>query len=102
MDPIHLTTREALVWAAIINAVVGFVLGLIPLLFGYFNKQFRTGVIAIVITTLGGALLGIFISIPATIIFTWLISRRAKAHLAGVPHASDDAADVPVDSEHIH
>ena len=78
MDPVSLTTRQAIIYSALINMAIGFVLGLIPFFFGYFNKEKRLGTIAILISTLGGAVLGIFISIPATIIFTWMIVRRAK------------------------
>ena len=45
MEPYQLTTREALLWVMLINAVIGFGLGLIPLLFGYFNKKLRLGLI---------------------------------------------------------
>jgi hypothetical protein len=76
MEPYQLTTREALLWVMLINAVIGFGLGLIPLLFGYFNKKLRLGLIGIAVATVGGAILGIFISIPATIIFTWLVARK--------------------------
>lgn len=79
MEQIQLTTREAIVWVMAINAIVGFVLGLIPLLFGYFNKNTRTGIVAIAVSTIGGAILGVFVSIPSTILFTWIIMRRAKA-----------------------
>ncbi|HQY66241.1 MAG TPA: hypothetical protein PLD38_03080 [Pyrinomonadaceae bacterium] len=84
MEPYQLTTREALMWVMLINALIGLGLGLIPLLFGYFNKQLRLGVIGIIVTTVGGAILGIFISIPATIIFTWLVARKSKSS-AGKP-----------------
>jgi len=79
MEPINLTYTEAFIYTALINMAVGFVLGLIPFFFGYFNKEKKLGTIAILISTLGGAILGIFISIPATIIFTWMIVRRSRA-----------------------
>ncbi len=85
MDPVSLTTREAIIYSALINMTVGFVLGLIPFFFGYFNKEKKLGTIAILISTLGGAALGIFISIPATVIFTWIIVRRAKPKPEPVP-----------------
>ena len=85
MEPYQLTTREALLWVMLINAVIGFGLGLIPLLFGYFNKKLRLGLIGIAVATVGGAILGIFISIPATIIFTWLVARKT-----GGPAAPED------------
>lgn len=82
MEPIQLSTREAIFYFTLINAAIGFALGLIPLLFGYFNKQLRTGLMGIVVSTIGGAIIGIFASVPATIIFTWLVVRRAKAAAA--------------------
>jgi hypothetical protein len=88
MEPIQLTTREALLWVTLINFVIGFILGLIPLLFGYFSKQLKLGLAGILTSTLGGAVLGIFISIPATIVFTWLVARRSK--LAANPAKSDE------------
>lgn len=78
MDPIHLTTREAFVYFVLINAAIGLVLGLIPLLFGYFNKRLRLGVFGFVAAIVGGAILGIFLSVPATIVFTWLVVRKKK------------------------
>ena len=89
MDPVSLTTREAIIYSALINMAVGFVLGLIPFFFGYFNKEKGPGTIAILISTLGGAVLGIFISIPATVIFTWIIVRRSRAPIID---KSDSAA----------
>jgi len=76
--PIHLTTREAIIWFLVLNAAIGFILGLIPLLFGYFSKQLKLGLLAIAVTTIGGALLGVIISIPGTIVFTWLVARNAR------------------------
>lgn len=74
----------------ILNAVIGFILGLIPLLFGYFSKQLKLGLLAIAVTTIGGAILGIFISIPGTIVFTWLVARNARrAKNVGFPPAEE-------------
>ncbi|MEP6946693.1 MAG: hypothetical protein ABJA02_12310 [Acidobacteriota bacterium] len=79
MDPLHMSTREAIIVFALVNAAIGLVLGLIPLLFGYFNKRLRLGVIGFFTALVGGAILGIFLSIPATIVFTWLVVRKEKA-----------------------
>ncbi|MBX7061166.1 MAG: hypothetical protein K1X52_05875 [Pyrinomonadaceae bacterium] len=76
--PIHISQTQAILWVMAINAVIGFILGLIPLLFGYFSKQMKLGLIAIAVTTIGGAIIGIIVSIPGTIIFTWLVARNAK------------------------
>ena len=98
VDPIQLSTPQAVVYAAIINAGIGFVLGLIPLLLGYFYKQLRTGIIGILVATIGGSLVGIFASIPAAIIFTWLVVRKSKSGgMAGgdsIADVADDSADI--------
>ncbi|KXK01371.1 MAG: hypothetical protein UZ17_ACD001001832 [Acidobacteria bacterium OLB17] len=74
----------------LLNAVIGFILGLIPLLFGYFAKQLKLGLLAIVVTTVGGGILGILVSIPATIIFTWLVARNSRRMKNGGPPPSDE------------
>jgi hypothetical protein len=79
MDPVHMTPGEAITLFALVNAAIGLVLGLIPLLFGYFNKRLKLGMIGFVTALVGGGLFGIFVSIPATIIFTWLVVRKDKA-----------------------
>ena len=86
VDPIQISTPQAIAYWALINAAVGFVLGLIPLLLGHFYKQLRTGITGIMVATIGGGILGIFVSIPAAIIFTWLIVRKSRS-----------AVQIPVD-----
>jgi O-antigen ligase len=76
MDEVKLTMSEALLYVALGGAVVGFLLGLVPLIVGIVKKKVKTGVIGLIVSTLGGALLGVFISIPAMAIFTWLILRE--------------------------
>ncbi len=78
MGPFEISSREAIVYVALLNAAIGFVLGLIPLLFGYFKGRLRTGFFGILTTTIGGAILGVFISVPAMIVFTWLVVRESK------------------------
>ena len=75
MDEVRLTMSEALVYVAIRMAIIGFLLGLIPLITGIVKKKVKLGVIGLVVSTLGGAIAGILISIPAMAIFTWLILR---------------------------
>lgn len=76
MDEVRLTMSQALLYVAIGGAAVGFLLGLVPLILGIVKKKVKTGVIGLIVSTLGGALLGVFISIPAMAIFTWLILRE--------------------------
>jgi len=76
MDEIRLTPTQAVLITALIHAGIGFVLGLIPLILGIVKKKVRTGVIGIIVGTLGGAVLGFLVSIPSMAIFTWLILRK--------------------------
>ncbi|PYS88933.1 MAG: hypothetical protein DMF62_08450 [Acidobacteria bacterium] len=76
MEEIRLTATQAILYATLIHAGIGFVLGLIPLILGIVKKKVRTGVIGIIVGTLGGAILGFLISIPSMAIFTWLILRK--------------------------
>lgn len=75
MEEIRLTSSQAYLYVALANAGVGFVLGLIPLITGIVRKKAKIGIIGILVGTLGGALLGVIVSVPAMGIFTWLILR---------------------------
>jgi hypothetical protein len=75
-EGIRLTFSDALVYVAIRMAVIGFLLGLIPLITGIVKKKVKMGVIGLLVSTIGGALAGVIISIPAMAIFTWLILRE--------------------------
>lgn len=91
MEDFTITYTQAYLYVALINAAVGFVLGLVPLLFGYFSGRLKIGLLGIIIATFGGALLGVFLSVPAMAISTWLIfrDRQKKAQTA----ASDTDPD---------
>lgn len=74
MEEIRLSYTDAF-WLAMIPVAVGFALGLIPLVVGIVRGKLKLGLIGLVVSTLGGALLGVILSIPAMGIFTWLILR---------------------------
>ncbi len=93
METIHLTTQEAIIYAALINAAVGFFLGLIPLCFGFFKGRKKLGILGIVCSTVGGAILGIFLSVPAVALFTWLIIRETKPATDAVTQAADEESN---------
>jgi hypothetical protein len=76
MDEVRMTMSEAFLYVAIRMAIIGFLLGLIPLITGIIKKKVKMGVIGLLVSTLGGAIAGILISIPAMAIFTWLILRE--------------------------
>lgn len=94
MEPIRVEGIEAVYLFAAINAVVGFVLGLIPLGFGYFRGRTKLGVLGIVSSVLGGALVGLFLSVPAVVLFMWLIIRKNESPAA---EADEPDPDNPTD-----
>lgn len=94
MEPIRVEGIEAVYLFAAINAAVGFVLGLIPLGFGYFRGRTKLGVLGIVSSVLGGALVGLFLSVPAVVIFMWLIIRKNESPAA---EAKEPGPDNPTD-----
>src|SRR5688572_29420966 len=90
MDEVRLTMSEALLYVAVRMAFIGFLLGLVPLITGIIKKKVKLGVIGLLVSTLGGALAGVIISIPAMAVFTWLILREqvvvtADAEPSGEP-----------------
>lgn len=82
METIHITTREAILYFALINAAVGFFLGLIPLCFGFFRGKKKLGVLGIISSTVGGAVLGIYLVFPIIATFMWLIIDNKLARVA--------------------
>lgn len=80
----NLSIREASLLFTAINLIVGYGLGLIPLLIGYFHKQFKLGILGNIVSTVGGGILGIFISIPAAVIFTWIIIKKSNQPVESV------------------
>ena len=87
MEEVRLTANEALLYI-LIPAGIGLLLGLVPLTAGLIKGKQRLGVIGLLVSTLGGALLGAILSIPAMAIFTWLIVRDGFV-------AADVASDAP-------
>ncbi len=62
-----------------IGTALGFILGLIPLVLGLIKKERKYAMFGFLGSLIGGALLGIFLSIPVTAIFTWLILRKPQS-----------------------
>jgi hypothetical protein len=81
MDPIQLSRPEALIWVAALNAGVSFVLGIIPLCFGYFLDKRTLGITAIFVATGVGAILGIYVSVPLIALFLWLIIEDKRVRM---------------------
>ena len=78
MEQINLNWTEYLVYAAMLNAAIGLILGLLPLILGIVKKQRSLGVYGFIGSIFGGAILGILLSIPVVGIFTYLILKKSK------------------------
>ncbi len=74
MEEVRLSEYEALTYI-LIPAGIGFLLGLVPLVLGFIKQKVRLGVFGLIASTLGGAILGVILSIPAMAVFTWMIVR---------------------------
>ena len=74
MEEIQLSAEQALIYT-LIPIGIGVLLGLVPLVAGIMKRKLRLGFLGLIASTVGGAILGVLLSIPAMAIFTWLIVR---------------------------
>ena len=74
MEEVRLSENQALLYI-LIPAGIGLLLGLVPLVAGVLKRRVKLGVAGLIASTIGGALLGVILSIPAMAVFTWLIVR---------------------------
>jgi hypothetical protein len=74
MEEIQLSAEQALIYS-LIPVGIGFLLGLVPLVLGIMKRKLRLGLFGLIASTIGGAILGVILSIPAMAVFTWLIVR---------------------------
>ncbi len=63
---------------AMMGAGLGALLGLLPLILGLIKKERSYGVFGFFGSIIGGAIMGILLSLPIVGIFTWLILRKPK------------------------
>jgi hypothetical protein len=73
-SPLQLT-RQDLMYVAMIGAGIGLILGLIPLVLAIRKGKIKLGLLAIVLSTIGGAL-SVIVSVVVVAIFIWLILRK--------------------------
>jgi hypothetical protein len=95
MEEIQLSSEQALIYS-LIPVGIGFLLGLVPLVAGIIKRKLRLGFFGLIASTVGGAILGVILSIPAMAVFTWLIVR--DKFVAEDVVAQDDS-DLPNDTK---
>ena len=89
MEQIKLTTTEAVVYITIFNIGLGILLGAVPLILGFMRKERSYAVFGFLGSIIGGAILGLFLSVPVAAIFTWLILRKPKLENTSTENPSD-------------
>jgi CHASE2 domain-containing sensor protein len=92
MQEIHLTTREAILYLALIGAAAGFIIGLIPLFLGWRKGKLKLGIVALVTSVIVGGAVSFLLSILVTVVFVFLIFRKSPLDSTSVEE-SDDVAD---------
>ena len=96
MQDIELTFREFYVYAIIGGAILGALLGLIPLILGRRRNRGRLGLYGIVASTVGGAISPL-LSIVVVAIFTWLVVRAKPVRPDSQPEANSGDQDLASD-----
>lgn len=76
MDPSQMSQQDLIFYAVLLNTAIGFILGLFPLVFGIKRGRARFGALGMVASVVGGAILGVILSVPVALIFTWLVTRQ--------------------------
>lgn len=98
MEQIRITTNEAILYAALFSLALGILFGLIPLILGFVKKERTYAVFGFLGSVIGGALLGVFLSVPVAAIFTWLIMRKPRNAPTEVKVVNESPIDVKVEN----
>lgn len=98
MALVQMSVKEFAMYAMIINISVAILLGLILLFLGRKKDKTKLGLWGLVATVAGGAIAGLFASIPVFIIFIVLIFRNAAPNTEPeVTTAEEEGGDTKVD-----
>ena len=98
MEEIRISFTQIGIYVVVINIILGFLLGSFPLICGIKMKKRNYGIYGFIGSIIGGTLLGIFLSYPIAIIFTWLILRNTEET---VEVNSESPKDVSIESSDI-
>lgn len=77
MDPIRINTREAFFFLTLIGVAVGFVFGLVPLIYGRIKNKKRLGLIGLITSMAAGAIWSI-LPLFVMLTFVFLIIREPR------------------------
>ena len=82
MEEIKLTYRELLIYIVTANMILGLLFGSISLILGFKWDRKGLGVLGFIASVLGGAVAGVFLSYPITLLFLWLLLRQPRVDVA--------------------
>lgn len=86
MEDITLATRnDFYLYALLLNAGLGALLGLIPLVVGFIKHQRKHAFLGLILSIVGGAILGLALAIPVAAVMTWIIVTRSGKTDAASP-----------------
>ncbi len=88
MQDVRITLNEIAVYLMIANIILGFLFGSFPLLLGLKLKNRKLAIYGFIGSIIGSVILGIFLSYPIAVIFTWLLLKNSK-----------EASKTPLESE---
>lgn len=75
----------------VFGAILGYILGFIPLIFGIVRHKVGLGILGLVSSIVAGSIASFILALPMVALFVWLITRDAKT----VPAAQ--TGDLPAD-----
>lgn len=78
----------------IVNTVLGFLFGTFPLVAGLLSGNRKYAFLGFVVALAGGALLGVFLSFPLSMLFLWLILRNRSVQAADDHGSNAEASAV--------
>lgn len=79
MEDFKVSMEQVRNYIILINIVLGILFGTFPLLLGIKMNDRKNGVFGFVGAVIGGAILGVFLSYPIAVIFSWLIMKKPFA-----------------------
>ncbi len=78
MEEVKLTFRDLMFYIVTANVILAVLFGTVTLFLGVKMDRRSLGVLGLVVTVIGGAVLGLFLSYPLTLLFIWLITRTPQ------------------------
>ncbi len=78
----------------VLGAILGFLLGLIPLILGIMKKKTTLGIVGLIGAIIGNTILGLILSIPIIGICIYLILKSSPAKVGFEPKMSDRDSDI--------